>query len=150
MGELSLLILQPTPFCNIDCRYCYLPHRADTSQISDESLEAVFSNVFASQCLGKQLTIIWHAGEPLVVGIGFYEKAIALARRLSPPGLQIRHALQTNGLLINLKWIEFFRAHRFHVGVSLDGPKAIHDASRVFRDGAGSFDKAMAGVRQMQ
>jgi uncharacterized protein len=150
MGELSLLILQPTPFCNIDCRYCYLPHRSDKTRISDQTLEAVLRNVFASQCLGKQLTIIWHAGEPLAVEIGFYEKAIALARRLSPPVLEIRHALQTNGLLIDRKWIEFFRAHDFNVGVSLDGPKAIHDANRVFRNGAGSFDGAMAGVRLLQ
>ncbi len=150
MAELSLLILQPTPFCNIDCKYCYLPQRGDTTRITDDTLEAIFRNVFRSQCVGKELAIIWHAGEPLVVGIGFYKRAIELARRHCPPGVELRQAMQTNAILINREWCQFFKEYNISVGVSVDGPKAIHDVNRVFRNKTGTFDKVLAGIKALQ
>jgi uncharacterized protein len=113
-------------------------------------METIFKNVFSSKCLGKELTVIWHAGEPLVVGPGFYKQAIALTKRYCPPDVELRHALQTNGILINHEWCEFFKDYHINVGVSIDGPKPIHDANRVFRNKTGTFDKVMSGIRLLQ
>ncbi len=147
---LSLLIIQPTPFCNVDCDYCYLPDRANRAMMSLDTLRVIVSNVLRSACLGSELTIIWHAGEPLVVPIEFYEEAMALVRALALPNLKVTHSIQTNGTLISPAWCKFFLASDMRVGVSIDGPRAVHDAHRTTRGGAGTFDKAMAGLRLLQ
>ena len=147
---LSLLIIQPTPFCNVDCDYCYLPDRSNRGRMTLDTLRAALMNVFRSACLGPELTIVWHAGEPLVVEIDFYREAIALARELAPPGLAVTHSIQTNGTLITPEWRDFFIASGVRVGISIDGPKPIHDARRRTRGGGGTFDNAMAGARLLQ
>src|SRR5215211_7529774 len=98
---LELLVIQPTPFCNIDCSYCYLPERSSKRLMRQDTIEKLFSDVFASSFHSEQLTIVWHAGEPLVVGIPFYERALATVARLNQCGVRIVHNIQTNGLLIN-------------------------------------------------
>jgi uncharacterized protein len=148
--SLSLLIIQPTPFCNVDCDYCYLPDRTNRTMMAMETLRAIFANVFSSACLGSELTVVWHAGEPLVVPIAFYVEAIALARALAPEGLKITHSIQTNATLISPAWCAFFVGSGIRVGVSIDGPKGIHDAHRTTRGGTGTFEKAMEGVRQLR
>ena len=118
--------------------------------MSLDTLRAVLTNVFRSRCLGGELGIVWHAGEPLVVSIDFYREAIALARELAPAGCTITHSIQTNGTLISPRWCELFLETDMRVGVSIDGPKSIHDAHRTTRRGAGTFEKAMAGVRHLK
>ena len=76
-GPLELLVLQPTPFCNIDCSYCYLPNRQSTRRMSAAVLDRVFAEVFASGLVRKAFTIVWHAGEPLVLPPVYYQDAIA-------------------------------------------------------------------------
>ncbi len=147
---LSLLIIQPTPFCNVDCDYCYLPGRSDRTHMSVDTMRAVLANVFQSRCLGEALTIVWHAGEPLVVALDFYEQAIALTRELAPAGCAVTHAIQTNGTLITQRWCQFFVESDMRVGVSIDGPQAVHDAHRRTRSGAGTFERAMEGVRRLK
>ena len=73
--RVDLLVVQPTPFCNINCRYCYLPSRNDKSTISLETVRTLFEKVFSSGWLSDELTIIWHAGEPLVMPVNFYRQA---------------------------------------------------------------------------
>src|SRR5438132_13119431 len=76
-GGLQLLILQPTPFCNIDCDYCYLPDRDSKARMSPEVLRAAIDRVFESGLAGEGFTVVWHAGEPLVLGTEWYDEAIA-------------------------------------------------------------------------
>ena len=147
MPHLQLLVIQPTPFCNIDCRYCYLPDRSNKSLLAEETLRNLFSQVFASGWLKDELSVVWHAGEPLVLPIDFYRGAFRLIDGLKPAGVNVRHAFQTNGTLIDDAWCAFFTEAKANVGVSVDGPQRLHDINRRTRAGRGTFDKTIAGIR---
>jgi uncharacterized protein len=146
----QLLVVQPTPFCNIDCRYCYLPNRTSKAVVTRETLQNLFSQVFASEWLGGGLSVIWHAGEPMVLPIGFYRDAFALVEALRPPELQVVHSFQTNGTLIDDDWCKFFAEARINLGVSIDGPPRFHDRNRVTRSGRGTFERTIAGIRLLR
>ena len=145
----SIVVLQPTAFCNINCSYCYLPDRNNKHVLAQSTVTRLFTELFASGWTAPQLTVIWHAGEPLVVP----SPSIA---RPSPPSSgcarrrSMRHAFQTNGMLIDADWCALFRDWKVGVGVSLDGPRELHDANRKTRTGAGTFDKTIAGIRMLQ
>jgi uncharacterized protein len=144
------VVLQPTPFCNVSCKYCYLPERDATTVMSLETVVAAFTKIFASGWSSPYLTIIWHAGEPLVLPTSYYQSAFEAIEQLRPASLQVRHAIQTNGMLITKDWCDFIRKWRIDVGVSVDGPKHIHDFNRVTRSGGGTFDRSIAGVRLLR
>jgi uncharacterized protein len=148
--RIETLVIQPTPFCNIACTYCYLPHRNDRSVMARETLQAVFERVFASGWSAPELTVIWHAGEPLVLPVAYYRDAFDLIERMRPTDLRVRHAIQTNGMLITPAWCELFRDRHVGVGVSVDGPRHLHDAHRRTRGGRGTFDRTMAGIRLLR
>ncbi len=147
---LRLLVLQPTPFCNIDCAYCYLPWRQSTARMSLETLERACKAVFESPLLGPSLEVAWHGGEPLVVPLRWYEAAFDLMRRRRPPALELRHRFQTNGLLIDDGWARFFASSGAKVGLSIDGPAELHDANRRTRRGQGTHEGAMRGLRRLE
>jgi uncharacterized protein len=147
---MELLVVQPTPFCNIDCAYCYLPNRDSRAVLSEQTLANLFSQVFGSGWCHGQISVVWHAGEPLVLPIAFYRRAFAIIADLKPAGLTVQHAFQTNGMLINESWCEFFGEHEVDVGVSIDGPRRLHDQRRVTRRGTGTFDRTIAGVRLLR
>ncbi|HEV2300896.1 MAG TPA: cyclophane-forming radical SAM/SPASM peptide maturase GrrM/OscB [Stellaceae bacterium] len=148
--KIQLLVVQPTPFCNIDCRYCYLPDRRSKAVVGDGTLANLFSQVFASGWLGEGLSVIWHAGEPMVLGPEFYRRAFRLIDRLKPPDFPIAHSFQTNGTLIDDAWCAFFTAEKVRVGVSVDGPQRFHDKNRVTRAGRGTFERTIAGIRRLR
>jgi uncharacterized protein len=147
---LETVVVQPTPFCNINCSYCYLPQRDVTSVIEQSTVTTLFEKIFASGWTGEGLTVIWHAGEPLVVPASFYETAFAAIEKLRPAALQLRHSFQTNGMLITPQWCNLFKEWDVGVGVSIDGPKHLHDVHRVTRSGRGTFDKTLAGIRLLK
>src|SRR6267142_824112 len=148
--SIEMLVLQSTPFCNLDCSYCYLPDRASKRQMSQATLERTYERVFASPFLSDHLTVLWHAGEPLVPGVTYYENAFAIINRLKPQSLALSHSIQTNATLLNRQWIDFFRAHDVRVGTSIDGPADLNDRSRKTRAGGGSFEQTMRGIRVLQ
>lgn len=143
-----LVVLQPTSFCNINCQYCYLSEHARSlpRRIDPGTLEQIFKTLFASPFLSEEVLFVWHAGEPLVLPIDFYEKALQVQQRWNLKQVRITNAIQTNATLITQKWCQFFQAHEIHVGVSLDGPQELHDARRVDRAGRGTFERAMRGI----
>ena len=147
---IQLLVVQPTPFCNIDCRYCYLPNRTSKAVVARETLHNLFSQVFASKWLGGGLSVVWHAGEPMVLPIGFYRDAFALVEALRPPELQVVHSFQTNGTLIDDDWCRFFAEAQINLGVSIDGPQRFHDHNRVTRSGRGTFERTIGGIRLLR
>jgi uncharacterized protein len=147
---LETVVVQPTPFCNINCSYCYLPQRDVKSIVEQSTVSALFEKIFASGWTGEGLTVIWHAGEPLVVPVSFYETAFAAIEKLRPPSLRLRHSFQTNGMLIATQWCDLFKKWDIGLGVSIDGPKHLHDAHRVTRSGRGTFDKTVAGIRLLK
>jgi uncharacterized protein len=148
--RIEVVVVQPTPFCNIDCAYCYLPDRANPARISLETVNVLFEKVFASGWAAPELTVIWHAGEPLVMPVAFYRDAFATIARLCPVGIELSHSIQTNGMLITDDYCALFRDWHIKLGVSLDGPAAIHDARRRTRAGGGTFARTMAGIRRLQ
>jgi len=150
MPKINLLVIQPTPFCNIDCRYCYLPNRSSKAVVERATLVNLFSQVFQSGWARDRLTVIWHAGEPMVMPIGFYRDAFELVAQLKPTELSLTHAFQTNGTLIDDEWCEFLLDARVNVGVSIDGPQRFHDRNRVTRAGRGTFDKTIRGIRLLR
>jgi uncharacterized protein len=147
---IELLVVQPTPFCNIDCRYCYLPDRNSKAVVAPETLSNLFSQVFASGWVRDCLSVVWHAGEPMVLPIGFYRDAFRMIDRLKPAELRVAHSFQTNGTLINEQWCNFFAEEHVNLGVSIDGPQRLHDRNRLTRSGRGTFDKTIAGVRLLR
>jgi len=148
-GRLALLVLQATPFCNLDCRYCYLPDRGDRRRMSAEVLDATLSKVFAAGLPAAELSIVWHAGEPTAIEPAWYERAFAQVARHAGAH-PVQHHFQTNAVLIDDSWCSFFRQHRVRVGVSIDGPHRLHDAQRVGRDGRGTHDKVMRGIARLR
>ncbi|HEY1433563.1 MAG TPA: cyclophane-forming radical SAM/SPASM peptide maturase GrrM/OscB, partial [Stellaceae bacterium] len=150
MPRIELLVIQPTPFCNIDCRYCYLPDRNSKSVVAPATLFNLFSQVFASGWLKDCLSIVWHAGEPMVLPIGFYRDAFRMIDREKPTALEVIHSFQTNGTLIDEAWCDFFSEEHVNLGVSIDGPKVLHDRNRLTRAGRGTFDKTIAGIRLLR
>jgi uncharacterized protein len=150
MPQIQLLVVQPTPFCNIDCRYCYLSDRTNKSVVSEDTLKNLFGQVFASGWAEEGLNVVWHAGEPMVLPIAFYRGAFEIIEGLRPAAVAVRHSFQTNGTLIDEAWCGFIAETEIAVGVSIDGPQRFHDANRVTRSGRGTFDKTIAGVRLLK
>lgn len=149
-GRTRLLVVQPTPFCNIDCAYCYLPHRSETKRLSFEAAELVFKNLFSFPTVREEVTIVWHAGEPLVLPVEYYERMFEMIRGLAPAGLRVHHSFQTNGTLITERWCDLITKWKVFVGLSLDGPRDLHDLYRKHRNGTGSFERSFQGLRTLQ
>lgn len=145
-----LLILQPTPFCNIRCRYCYLPDRDDRRRMSAATVRRTAERLLEAGLVGAELPVVWHAGEPLVLPPAYYEEAFGVLAEVLGPHTRLVHGVQTNAMGIDERWCALFQAHGVRVGVSLDGPAALHDRHRVGRRGGGTHAAAMRGVRQLQ
>lgn len=144
---LSLLIVQATQFCNIDCTYCYLPNRAMKGRMPDRVLKAVVKRLEEHPHVRERVTVLWHAGEPLSVGPDFYRFAFREFAALK--NAEYTHAIQTNATLVTEEMAALLATNDVHVGVSIDGPKEIHDARRVTRAGQGTYDKVANGVRRL-
>jgi uncharacterized protein len=149
-GATHLLILQPTPFCNIDCKYCYLLERNLRKKMSLATVEAAIENVSRSGLLRGKIAVVWHAGEPLTVGVEFYRKALEILERFDSPCGTMQHHIQTNGMLVNPDFCRLFAEYQVNVGISLDGPDFLHDRSRKTRAGKPTHAAVMRGLRLLQ
>ena len=147
---IQLLIVQPTPFCNIQCDYCYLPDRADTSRMSPETFRLLLERVFSSGLVPAELSLVWHAGEPLVLPPAYYESLMRAADDLLIPRTKFRQSIQTNAMLVNEAWCSYILGQDIHVGVSIDGPAWLHDAHRKDRQGRGTHRKVMEGIEMLK
>ncbi|MEO8408994.1 MAG: anaerobic sulfatase maturase [Propionivibrio sp.] len=144
--------------CNLRCDYCfyldktslYPQHRAADFRMSDTTLETLVRSVIESRAPGQNsVQFAWQGGEPTLMGLPFFKRAVKLQRRLAPAGVSVQNAFQTNGMLITDDFARFFRDNGFLVGVSIDGPKALHDAHRVDPAGHGSFDNVIDGIETL-
>lgn len=139
--------------CNLACDYCYysrlggkLGHRV--RRIESEVLERFIKQYM--EFSGGVVSFAWQGGEPLLAGLDFFQEVIALQIKHAPANATISNSVQTNATLITDEWARFFKRYNFLVGVSLDGPKEIHDARRVAHSGNGSFDRVMGGVEKLR
>jgi len=149
------VLAKPTgAVCNLDCAYCFFLSKEvlypeSRFRMTDKVLEAYIRQVIEAQH-GPDVTIAWQGGEPTLMGIDFFERALTLVTKYLRPGMTVEHTIQTNGTLLDDEWCQFFRANRFLVGLSLDGPREMHDAYRVDKGGAPTFDKVLGAARLLQ
>jgi len=142
------------PVCNLNCEYCfYLEKQALFAQnekyrMPDDVLRAFISNYISSQPT-PVVEFVWQGGEPTLLGIDFFKRVVELQKHFGG-SKTIANALQTNGILLTDEWCSFLKKHNFMVGISLDGPKEIHDRYRRDKKGAGSFDQVMRGLKLLQ
>lgn len=148
VADMQLLVIQPTPFCNLNCTYCYLPNRSDAQSMSENILEAIGRTVIGSAFFTPQTTVLWHAGEPCVLKPAWYRHARTILEKASGKRI-VRQSFQTNATLITEDWIGFLKAPDIAIGVSLDGPAFINDFWRKGRSGQGSHALAMRGIRRL-
>jgi len=142
------------PMCNLNCEYCfYLEKQAlfgagEKYRMSDDVLSAFIANYITSQPT-PVVDFVWQGGEPTLLGIDFFKRVIELQRSFAKQKT-LHNALQTNGTLLTDDWCDFLKKNDFMVGISLDGPKEIHDRYRRDRQGNGTFDRVMKGLRLLQ
>lgn len=149
LSPVELLIFQGTPFCNIDCTYCYLPDRANRSRISLETIGTTCKLLVQDGLVANNPEVLWHAGEPLTLPVDFYERAFATIET-ELHASAVTHKLQTNATLLNDRWIDLFKTWHVSVGVSLDGPPHIHDRYRVTRSHGPTSARVLAGISRLK
>lgn len=150
LGPLDLLIFQSTSFCNLDCKYCYLPDRALKSKIDIGIIEKTLNNIVESGIIKDEFSVVWHAGEPMVIGIDFYRKVNQIIKRIIPKNIKVNQHIQTNATLINDDWCHFFKESNMRVGISVDGPKHINDRNRLDLKKRGTFDRVLKGINYLE
>jgi uncharacterized protein len=145
MNEPNLVaIIMPNKICNLACKYCYVVEKPP-ERMSLALAERVISELLHYNDPAKPTKIIWHGGEPLLAGLDFLRSICTLIHE-QYPNHDVRHGIQTNGILLTDPWIDFFIAENFAVGVSLDGPREMHDACRKTAGGQGSFDQIFRNI----
>jgi uncharacterized protein len=150
------LLAKPTGAqCNLDCAYCFflskeLLYPDSRFRMDDATLEAYLRQLIGAHAGLPEVTVAWQGGEPTLMGLDFFRRSVAIADRLLEPGQRALHTLQTNATLIDAEWAAFLAESGFLVGVSIDGPREIHDVHRVTRGGRGTFDAVMAGLGHLR
>jgi len=146
------------PRCNIHCSYCYYLEKErlfpeeKKFRMPDDVLESYIRQMIEASVEARMPTaaFAWQGGEPTMLGLDFFRRVVALQKLHAPAGMTVTNALQTNGILLDDDWGVFFRDNGFLVGISIDGPKKVHDRYRVDRAGRATFDKVMAGLEVLQ
>ena len=150
-GRFHVMVKPIGSTCNLNCTYCYYLSKEELLQIpgerriNDELLEN-FVKQYIKATSYNEVVFSWQGGEPTLLGIPFFEKVIELQKKHARPGMCIQNDLQTNGTLLNADWCAFLKENRFLVGLSVDGPKELHDKSRVDRGGAPTFDRTFSSA----
>ncbi|MBP3041144.1 anaerobic sulfatase maturase [Bacillaceae bacterium Marseille-Q3522] len=148
--QLNLMFKTVSEDCNLACDYCYYSTCRGNpgKKINTINLDILEKIIMEYMIQTKGVaTFIWQGGEPLLAGLNFFEKVIELQLKYAPPYTMISNSIQTNGTLITEKWAKFFKKYSFLVGVSIDGPKEIHDKRRVNSIGRGSRAEVMRGIQ---
>lgn len=140
--------------CNIDCTYCFFLSKEalypnERSRMSERTLEAYIRQLLESH-RAPEVIVAWQGGEPTLMKLEFFQRAVEIVAKYKQPGQIVQHTFQTNGLLLDDDWCRFFKAHDFLVGLSVDGPRELHDAYRRDRRGQGTFDRVMNGWRMLR
>lgn len=149
------VLAKPTgAICNLNCSYCFFLDKeqlypGSRFRMSDELLETYIRQLIEAHRT-REVTVAWQGGEPTLMGLDFFRKAIAFQEKYRKPGMTFENTLQTNGTLLTDEWCEFLKQNNYLVGLSLDGPRELHDANRVDKAGGPTFDRVMRGLRLLQ
>ena len=143
------------PICNLDCEYCFYLEKEElypennSFRMPDEVLENYVRQYIAAQQV-NEVTFAWQGGEPTLMGVDFFRRAVEYQHTYRRPGMQIQNTFQTNGTLIDDEWATFLKQNKFLVGISIDGPPEIHDKYRFDKRGRPSSDDVIRGLRFLQ
>ncbi len=149
------LLTKPTgAICNLDCKYCFFLSKEmlypnSRFRMEDDLLETYLRQYIAAQQV-PEINIAWQGGEPTLMGLDFFHLSIAYAEKYKKPHQSLLYTMQTNGTLLDDEWAEFFHKHNFLIGLSLDGPRDMHDAYRVDKGGQGTFDKVVKAAKLLK
>ena len=140
--------------CNLDCKYCYFLKKEALFPGSDFRMSDAVLEEYTRQYIVAQpqpeVSFAWQGGEPTLMGLEFFRKAVEYQAKYRKPGMRILNSLQTNAVTLDEEWCRFFREHQFLLGVSLDGPREQHDAYRIDKGGQPTFERVMRGLRLLQ
>ncbi|NSW57539.1 MAG: anaerobic sulfatase maturase [Armatimonadetes bacterium] len=143
------------PACNLACHYCYYLEKEQLFpgdmplKMPDDLLELyIAQHIEASP--GPVIRFSWHGGEPTILGLDYFRRIVAIQRRHTPAGRRIENGIQTNGTLLNEDWCRFLADENFAVGISIDGPRELHDLHRVTRDGESAWERTMRGYELLR
>ncbi|MCB9152909.1 MAG: anaerobic sulfatase maturase [Caldilineae bacterium] len=145
------LLAKPTgAVCNLDCSYCFflskeMLYPGSRFRMADDLLELYIKQLLEAHQT-PEVMVAWQGGEPTLMGLDFFRRSVELVEKYRKPEQRVQHTIQTNGTQIDDAWAAFFKQHGFLVGISVDGPRAIHDAYRVNKGGSGTFDQVMLGL----
>lgn len=149
------LLTKPTgAICNLDCKYCFflskeMLYPGSRFRMADELLEEYIKQYIEGQQV-PHVTIAWQGGEPTLMGVDFFRRSIEHVNKYRKPGMAVEYTIQTNGTKLDDEWCQFFQEHNFLVGLSVDGPRELHDAYRVDKGGKGTFDEVMEGYQYLK
>jgi len=140
--------------CNLNCDYCFFLKKeklypGSKFRMPDEVHQAYIRQLLKAHDV-PEVTVAWQGGEPTLMGLDFYRRSVELQKKYQKPGTRIENTFQTNGILIDDEWCRFFHENRFLVGLSLDGPKELHDAYRKDKGGRGTFDRVLRAAHMLQ
>jgi uncharacterized protein len=149
------VLAKPTgAICNLDCKYCFylskeMLYLGDRFRMSNELLDTYIRQLLEAQPIGD-VNVAWQGGEPTLMGIEFFRRAVQCVEEHRKPGQNVLHSIQTNGTLLDDEWCKFFKQHGVLVGLSIDGPRPMHDAYRVDKAGRGTFEAVMRGYELLR
>lgn len=149
------LLAKPTgATCNLDCAYCFylakeMLYPGSRFRMAEELLDIYVRELLAAHG-DNDVVIAWQGGEPTMMGLPFFRRSVEVVERYRRPGTGVTYTIQTNGTLLDAEWGHFFAQHRFLVGISIDGPRGLHDAYRRDRGGAPIFDRVMRGLAYLR
>jgi uncharacterized protein len=140
--------------CNIDCTYCFFLSKEalypnEKSRMSQATLEAYIRQLLESHRT-PEVTVAWQGGEPTLMKVDFFRRSVELVEKYRRPDQVVQHTFQTNGILLDDEWCAFFKEHNFLVGLSVDGPRELHDEYRLDRSKRGTFDRVMQGWKYLR
>jgi uncharacterized protein len=154
-GNQFHVLIKPTgAVCNLDCSYCFYLDKESLYPGSTFRMSVETAAVFLQQLIeahgDAEIFVSWQGGEPTLMGLDFYRAVMEREQQYRHPGVRIRHTMQTNGVLLNAAWCEFFREHQFLIGISIDGPQPLHDAYRHAKGGQPTFAKVFQAVELLR
>jgi uncharacterized protein len=145
------VLAKPTgAICNLDCKYCFflskeMLYPGSRFRMADELLEEYIRQYIEAQAV-PEVTISWQGGEPTLMGVDFFRRSVEYVEKYRKPNMSIEYTIQTNGTTLDDEWGQFFHEHNFLIGLSIDGPPALHDAYRVDKGGQPTFDRVLRGL----
>ncbi len=151
MPAVNVLIKPASSACNMRCSYCFYRDVADHREHAFEgmlSLEDMENVIIAAMEYAEGIcSFAFQGGEPTLAGLDFFRQTVSLEKKHRRAGIEVRNAIQTNGLCVDAEWARFFSENHFLVGLSLDGPAEIHNRNRIDAEGRGTFNRVMQTVR---